>query len=384
MTVVQLTTDNREPFRQYSLPKPWFGTAPEALLQGFACLSEMEIHVVSCTQQPMRESPEKLAPNIWFHSLHVPNLGWLKTGYQGCVRAIRRKIHELKPDIVHGQGTERECGLGAIFSGYPNVLTIHGNMRLVAKVNHARPFTFNWLAARLEAFTVPRTDGVVCITNYTRQAVARDRVRTWVVANAVDEKFFAIEPAPGPERVILCVGHITVRKNQNAFVRALDRIIGEFPLRLVCLGLAGENDPYAQEFRQLSATRPWIEHVRWADRPELRERLRTATLLALPSLEDNCPMAVLEAMAAGVPVVAANVGGIPDLIAEGVTGLLCDPLKESSMADAVKRALGNAERSMALARTARAKARQLFCPEIVGRRHLEIYREVLAARARAA
>jgi glycosyltransferase involved in cell wall biosynthesis len=382
MTIVQITTDNREPYREYHKTEPWFGTAPEALLQGFAMLPEAKVHVIGCTQQPIAVSPEKLANNIWFHSLHVPKIGWLRTGYQGCIRAIRRKVQEIKPDIVHGQGTERECSLGAIFSGFPNVLTIHGNMRQIARVNKARPFTFDWLAARLEGWTVPRSGGVICITNYTRETVSQDGVPTWVLANAVDEKFFSIEPAPAPERTILCVGHVTVRKNQNAFIRALDHLVENFPLRFVCLGLAAEHDPYVQEFQALTARRPWIEYVRWADRAAVRERMRTATMVALPSLEDNCPMAVLEAMAAGVPVVAAKVGGVPDLIEDGVTGLFCDPLNEESMAAAVGRMLSDPALAASLAAKARIKATQTYHPRIVASRHLEIYQEILVRNGR--
>jgi hypothetical protein len=109
-------------------------------------------------------SPEKLAPNIFFHSLYVPKIGWMRTLYQGCVRAVRKKLREIRPDIVHGQGTEMDCAVEAVFSGFPNVLTIHGNMRLIARVNRVRPFSFLWLAARLERLTIPRSSGVVCIT----------------------------------------------------------------------------------------------------------------------------------------------------------------------------------------------------------------------------
>ena len=171
MKIALLTTDNRQPFRQFDRPEPFFGTAPEALLQGFATLPELEVHVVSCIRQPVN-SPEKIAPNIFFHSVVVPKIGWMRTLYQGCVRATRKKLREIQPDIVHGQGTELDCGISAAFSGFPNVLTIHGNMRLIAKVNQARPFSFNWMAARLEDFTLPRTDGIVAITHYTRDAVA--------------------------------------------------------------------------------------------------------------------------------------------------------------------------------------------------------------------
>ena len=68
MKIVQLITDNREPRREYQRETPTFGTAPEALLQGFALLPGIEVHVVSCAKRAMK-SPAKLAENIFFHSL---------------------------------------------------------------------------------------------------------------------------------------------------------------------------------------------------------------------------------------------------------------------------------------------------------------------------
>jgi len=381
LKIAILTTDNREPYREYHKPDPWFGTAPEALLQGFATLPECEVHVVSCTQRPMVASPAKLADNIFFHSLLVPKRGWMRTGYQGCLRAVRKKLHELQPDIVHGQGTERDCAVSAVFSGFPNVLTIHGNMRLVAQVNHAKLFSYYWLAARLEAFTLPRSQGVVCITNYTREAVAGLARKTWVVPNAVDGSFFAVRPEinPGQPPVIVCVGHVCLRKNQNAFIRALDPLAARKPFRLVFLGGGLPQDPYVVEFFDLLRTRPWCEHHGFVDREKLKTWLRQATLLALPSLEDNCPMTVLEAMAASVPVVAANVGGVPDLVADGKTGLLCDPLNAASMDGVVEKILSQPAFARDLAVAANRQAQERFHPSVIARRHLEIYREVVGA-----
>jgi len=376
MKIALLITDDREPQREYKNEMPWFGTAPEALMQGFAKLLNIEVHVLSCTQRPMK-SPAKLAENIFFHSLHVPKIGWLRTGYQGCIRAVRRKLRKIGPDIVHGQGTERDCGVSAIFSGYPNVLTIHGNMRLVARVHRARPFTFQWLAARLEHFTIPRSDGVVCITNYTREAVASLARKTWVVPNAVDSSFFEIKRLPFPSVQILCVATVEKRKNQNALIRALDTLRPQGAFELVFLGGAKGDNPYVREFFQLVETRPWCRYAGFANRNALRQYMASASGLVLPSLEDNCPMVILEAMAAGVPVAAARVGGIPDLVRPGETGLLFDPLSEEAMTAAMKQLLEAGDLSMAA--RAQAEARQRFHPEIISGRHLEIYREVLSS-----
>jgi glycosyltransferase involved in cell wall biosynthesis len=378
MRVALLTTDNREDYKDYSAAVPYFGTAPEALLQGLALLPEVDVHVLSCTQQPVA-APEKLAANVFFHSLVVPRFGWARTGYQGCIRAVRGKLKTIQPDIVHGQGTERDCAMSAVFSGYPNVLTVHGNMRHIARVTRARAFSYWWLASRLEEFVLPRTQGVICLTRHTQRAVAGLAKRTWVVPNAVHAAFFEVnaQPPPSAPRRILCVGNVCALKNQNAFLRALDGLVDTWGVQAVFLGRAQRGDPYVDEFFRLVQARPWCAWEGFAGREKLKEWYRDATLLALPSLEDNCPMAILEAMAAGVPVVAARVGGVPELIEDQKTGFLCEPLDGPSMRRAVERALAAPDAAAQVARQAKERAKERFSPAVVARRHVEIYREVL-------
>jgi glycosyltransferase involved in cell wall biosynthesis len=377
MRIVILTTDNREPHKDYANARPHFGTAPAALLEGLAQLPEIEVHVVSCIRQPVT-SPEKIAPNIFFHSLVVPKIGWMRTLFQGCVRAARKKIRELEPDLVHGQGTEADCALSAIYSGYPNVLTLHGNMRLIAALNRERAFSYNWMAARLEGWVLPRTDGVVCITHYTRAAVKSLARRTWVLPNAVEGGFFAVEsgPAPATPPVILCVGVICPRKNQNDFIRALDPLARQRNFRVRFMGQV-DSGPYGDEFRQLLAARAWCEHIPFSGRDRVKEYFQTAAMVALPTREDNCPMVVLEAMAAGVPVLASNVGGVPDLIQPEVNGLLCDPDRPETFPAAVARLLDDRPLAARLAAEGRAQALNRFHPRVVARQHVAIYREVI-------
>ena len=378
MRIVVLTTDNREPHKDYANPQPHFGTAPAALLHGLAMLPEIEVHVVSCIRQPVK-SPEKIASNTFFHSLVVPKMGWMKTLFQGCVRTARKKIQEIQPDIVHGQGTEADCSISAIYSGFPNVLTLHGNMRSVARINGDGPFSYNWVAARLEGFVLPRTDGVVCITNYTRNAVKDLARRTWILPNAVDASFFDVQAAPDltAPPVGLCVGTICGYKNQNDFIRALDPLAKEKKFKLVFIGQVIKGD-YGREFLQLVRERDWCEHVGSASREQLKVRLKTATFFALPTREDNCPMVVLEAMAAGVPVLASKIGGVPDLIESEKTGLFCDPDRPESFREAMEKLLADREFARQLATTAKAEALRRFHPQVVARQHLEIYRQALA------
>jgi len=380
MRIAILTNDNRDVWRRYDLPKPIFGTAPEALLQGLEMLDgEIEVHVLSCTRKPLA-APEKIASNIFYHSLLVPKIGWLRSLYQGCIRATRKKLKEIQPDIVHGQGTERDCSISAVYSGFPNVLTIHGNMRQVAKALGARPFSFFWLTARLESRAIRRTDGIICLTRYTREQVQSLAGKTWLVPNAVDKACFEVERHVEKEPTLLCVADIISYKNQNQLIRSLDPLVSKHKFHLVFLGRVNQAAPYGlygAEFLSLVKARPWCRHEGMADRQQLRQWLGRAGGLVLPTLEDNCPMVVLEAMAAGVPVVASRVGGIPDLVENGKTGLLFDPRNGDDMSAAIAKLLAEPELGRTLAAEAKRQAQERFHPLVVARRHLEIYRETM-------
>ena len=78
-------------------------------------------------------------------------------------------------------------------------------------------------------------------------------------------------------------------------------------------------------------------------------------------------------------VIAAKVGGVPDLIKDGKAGLFCDPQNAASMGGAVEKLLAQPEFARSLAAEAKARAKERFHPQIIAQRHLEIYREVLAA-----
>lgn len=379
MKIAFLATDNREHYKDYATPAPHFGTAPEALLQGFATIPAVEIHVISCIRAVV-QAPPRLAENVFFHSLQVPKWGWIRTGYQGCIRATRAKLRAIGPDIVHAQGTERDCGICGVLSGYPNVLTIHGNMRRVAKVLNSRPFSYLWLTARLESWTVPRTDGVVCITSHTLAQVEREAKKTWVIPNAVHASFFEVRNAPEPIPRLVCVGQIYPLKNQVALIRALDGLAQATPFLLEFLGEAKPEQPYAAEFLGMLKARPWCVYSGFADRATLKERLGKASGLVHVSHEDNCPMAVLEAMAAGVPIVAGRVGGLPDLVEEGLTGFFCDPAAPESMRAAVEKLIQDPGAARELGRVAQSRARDRFHPTKIAARHVEeVYQPVVVA-----
>jgi len=380
LKVALLATDNRENDHNYSPPIPYFGAAPSALLEGFAVCPEIEVHVMSCTQKPL-SSPQKLNHNIWFHSLHVPKIGWLRSGYAGCVLAVRRKLREIRPSLVHGQGTERDCGISAAFSGFPNVITIHGNMAELARMFHAPWGSFRSLASWLENFTLPRTGGVLCNSLYTQSLVAPRAKKTWLVPNPIRSSFFApISRSSHPNQVpvFLVIGVISQRKRQLEIFRQLRQFFSQnirFHVRFI--GECG-HDPYGRSFRQALQE---VESLGWASAPGVmseadlvREMDAADALIHFPS-EESFGLVVAESLARGLQLFASNVGGIPDIAAAIPGAQLFHPEDWRGLQKALQEWLSRGVPSPA---SPANPMESRYHPRVIARQHLEIYRDVLA------
>lgn len=379
MRIAVITTDNRVPFKQFDLDTPHFGTAPEGLLEGFRLLDGIEVHVISCSPIPIK-SPVRLGNNVWFHLAITGKWGAGKSLFIGCVRQVRKLLREIQPDIVHGQGTERDCSMDAVFSGFPNVLTIHGNMRVHAKRPEHAGLLYYKIVAMLETLCLRRTSGVVAISTYTEDLVRNDAKRIWLLPNAVDARFYNVEPIPPAVPRILIVGTLNERKNPVGFVEACADLLREGRVTLAFAGNECSGDPYYDRLAALAKDLPGIELLGFLGRDELAAEMGGSTLLALPTFEDNCPMVVLEAMAAGIPVVASRVGGVPDLVNHEVDGLLFDPSSPRDVNQCVRRMLDDPAMRAKMGAAGRTKAQNEYHPKVIAGRHLEIYREVIAGK----
>jgi glycosyltransferase involved in cell wall biosynthesis len=376
MRIVQITTDSREHFKNYKLAEPYFASAPQGLLNGFANLRDHEIHVISCSRVAM-ENPSKIATNIFFHQPNIGKWGWGKSLFLGCAQEIRSLCAEIKPDIVHGQGTERDCAIAAVLSGFPNIITLHGNMRVHARRLEHRKSIYHQLAAFLETFCLKRTDGVVAISSYTEQLIKGLTSKTWLLPNAVDSRFFDIILNPPSIPRFLFVGSLDERKNPLGLLKACAPFL---KANRCTLALAGQFDPageYGKAFQSEADGLQNIEYLGFLGRDKLAAEFAKSSALILPTFEDNCPMVVLEAMAAGLPVAASRVGGVPDLVDHDVTGLLFNPETMENMREYIEFLISNPEFRTTAGQAGKKKALEKFHPFRIAQRHIEIYQEVL-------
>ena len=382
MKVAILTTENRHNFREYHKPEPYFGTAPEALFQGFVEQPDLEVHVVSCIQRPL-PAPEKLAANIWFHSLVVPKLGWLRTGYQGCIRAVRKKLREVGPDMVHAQGTERDCAMTGAFCGYPNVLTIHGNMHRIASLMKARPFDYYWLAARFERMAVKRTWGVVCNSAHTENEVKDYARRTWRVPNALRQQFFspAASQPRGPIPILANVGTIMPLKRQLEILNLAAQLHAEgYKFSIHFVGLLDESVPYGKLFRErvTEAERQGYGRYRGTmSTQELVEFFDSASGMIHFSGEESFGLVVAEGLARNLKFFGTRVGGVIDIATQVEGAELFEDNDLAGLRTAWTTWLKQGHPQPA---TASQEMFRRYHPDAIARQHLAIYRELLAGK----
>lgn len=379
MKVALITTDNREHYRDYTRLTPHFGAAPEALLEGFAKIPELQVHVIGCTQQPVK-SPDKLADNIWFHSLYVPKMGWMRTSYQGCIRAVRRKLKVIKPDIVHGQGTERECAISAVLSRFPNVVTIHGNMAELARLFKAPMGSFGWLAAQLEHITLKRTAGVFCNSEYTEALVSPRAPKTWRVPNAIRGLFFDLPntTAPAGKCVLINIGVISERKRQLELLdvaRKLHERGLNFEIQFI--GVYSKepcSDAFQEKLKEAEA-KGYARHLGFKSLTEVIACCDAAHgLVHFPS-EEAFGLVAAEAMARELKFFGSRVGGLID-ISKDVPGAELFAVDDwDGLTEGIAKWIQQGHPKTAEA-AKMMSAR--YHPRVVAQRHLEIYREVLS------
>lgn len=292
---------------------------------------------------------------------------------------VTRLLEQLSPDIVHYQG---ETFLAAGCS-LPNVLTIHGIGEQDARLDGrwGRLWPLRWLVLKLtEEYGRRRARNLILISGYVRRFLP-EKVKgrkIWRIDNPVEDSFFELKRRARPGRV-LCCGRVIPRKNIVGLIRSFAAVARQIPYAE--LRIAGAPDTaYLRECgceADLQGLAPKVSFLGELTINELQAELVNAGCLAIPSFQETAPLAVGEAMAAGVPVVGAAVGGLPELIENGRTGFLVNPHDIQGLADALVAVLSDAELAAAMSERAREIAEGRFRASLVGKRTYEVYREII-------
>lgn len=182
---------------------------------------------------------------------------------------------------------------------------------------------------------------------------------------------------PGGAPVVACVAEIIPRKGQLYLVRAWSTVLAAFPqARLVLLGREGAKPAYAAKVRAEARRLGVTDKIVWTGfRADIPAVLPHCTVAVLPSLTELFSLGALEAMACGIPVVATNVGGFPEMITPGENGELVAPRDPAALAGALIRVLGDESYRRRLAVSARARIERDYTADAHYARYMSILHE---------
>jgi glycosyltransferase involved in cell wall biosynthesis len=341
-------------------------TAVALLLPGI--VDEFEVTLAAQGSGPLRDAAEAAgARYVELRHVRRPIDPWHDA--LALVELIRL-CQRVRPDIVHAHSSKMGVlgRLAAWLARVPiRVLTVHGWS--FAAYNGLTRRLFLWI----ERLMRPVTTTVVCVSETTREeglaARACDPQRTVVIHNAVDVRSFRRPSRRNGTTEVVGVGRFAYPKDFATLLEALRsvgapcrvRLAGEGP-ELKAVASAVTREGLSQRVELLGAR---------ADVPDLLAR---SDVFVLSSRSEGFPVSVLEAMAAGLPVVATDVGGVAEAVEDGETGFLVPSGDSEALARALERLLVDGELRRRLGAAGRARALSLFDVSRYRTAYAELYR----------
>lgn len=316
-----------------------------------------------------------------------------------AVRKMGRLIELMRPDLVHCHNIYHQLTPSIIRAakrrGVPVVLTLHDYKPICpvyTRLRHGQvcsecignrfsnvlrhrcadgslgKSTILFAEALVQRLlrSYEQIDTLVAPSEFMRSSVTRHRFpkdRVEVIYNGIDCR--GISPASEDRGYALFLGRLSPEKGVGTLLKAHAAIAGLVPLVVAGTG------PLEPQMRSRYPQARFLGHVSGT---MLEETIRNAALIVIPSeWYENCPMSVLEAMVVGKAVVASNIGGIPELVVHGKTGLLFPPGDEDALQTCLMHLMENPELRRSYGVAGRKRAEQRFSLEQHNRALLRVY-----------
>jgi N-acetyl-alpha-D-glucosaminyl L-malate synthase BshA len=348
------------------------------------------VHVLS-SETPFRLG--EYQPGLSFHRVETPNYPLFREPQY--LLALANKIVQVsrdeRLDIIHAHyavphataGYLAKQILGGSNGGQngkrvPRVITtLHGTDITLLGADHSYK--------EIVAFSIAQSDGVTAVSDSLKADTYRELGKTRdirVIPNFVDVNDARRRDcadlratfAPHGEKLVIHVSNFRPVKRVGAVVEVFRQIHEAVPSRLLMVGDGPDLPGAAAQVRAAGLA----DAVRFlGDQEQVVQLLSASDLFLMPSAQESFGLAALEAMACEVPVVASRVGGVPELVDDGVTGFLCLPDDLAAMANASIRLLTDSALHARVAAASRARAAERFADVKIVPLYEAYYDEVL-------
>ena len=323
-------------------------------------------------------------------------------GDDAAIAALAAMFAELRPGVVHNHMYRAEvvgttAALRTVAMGLPRpfiVSTVHSS-RVRSAADRA-------LLARL----TPEMDRLVGVSRSIEQKIAREGRRgtpVELIPNGVDlERYVTQAPSrtlreefglPQEAPLVGVIARLEPEKGHPTLLDAWPLVLRGSPqARLLIVGEGSRREALEEQATALGLSGlgppglgpPGPDQqgsvVFTGRRDDVPAVIAALDVAVLPSYREAQGVSLLEAMALARPVVASRVGGIPEFVEDGVTGLLVEPREPAALADAVARLLRDRTLAVTLGRNGQALVRDRYCIDVMVRRVEDLYEEGIAAR----
>lgn len=287
-------------------------------------------------------------------------------------------IHNIKPDIVHGHYLTDYGSLATMTGFHPVVVSIWGS-DIIHDQYQSRIYKI------LINYSLKHADAITCTSQYLYDQIPKEIIRNKpveIIPFGVDTTKFS----PKFEKKTIDRTHsikIGVIKNYSRicgieyFIEALS-IINQQGIQISATILGRQNE---EEYRDLVVSKGLKGNIQFIDNipnAEIPSFLETLDILVIPSLSESFGVVALEAQAMKIPVIATNVGGLPEVIIDKKTGLLIEPKNPEAIANAILYLCDNPEISNAMGNCGREYVNQYFEKNICSTKMLKLYQNLLS------
>jgi L-malate glycosyltransferase len=343
-----------------------------------------QIHFISYAP-PLRL--DKSDPDIEFHEVEVTSYPLFD--HPPYTLALATKMAEVAEscdlDLIHCHYAIPHSASAFLAKSMvrprrlPIVTTLHGtDITLVGADRSYLPIT---------RFSIEQSDGVTAVSQYLKDATYKTfgvRNNIEVIYNFVNCDLYrpAADPqirhlyAPHGEKILIHLSNFRPVKRPTDVVEIFARVREKVPSVLLMVG----DGPERSNAEWIAKHNGVESHVHFVGkRDNIEQLVGSSDLLLLPSDSESFGLVALEAMACQVPVVVSRVGGLPEVVTDGVEGFLVEPRNVEEMARRSIEILSDETKRVEMGRRARATARLRFCSSLIIPKYEQYYRRVLTA-----
>ena len=294
-------------------------------------------------------------------------------------KRLEQLVREHNFDLLHAH-TPRGALVASLAARQARVPLVY-HVHSPAGRDSTRPVQ-NWINKQLERWALKRAEQLIAVSPSLRQLMIDTGFpaeRVTCIMNGVPLSKLQPKRRPQGMWTLAMIALFRPRKGTEVLLEALVMLRAQgCPVRLRAIG-GFETPEYEAEICALAQELRVADMIEWTGFiTDVHGELATTDLLVLPSLfGEGLPMVVLEAMAAGIPVVATNVDGVSEAVVDGVTGRLVEPGSAADLAAAMETIVGDELDYELLAAAARARHAERFSDRAMAEQVASVYREVV-------